>query len=866
METRTRRRTHWPIGVATLVVALAALALPSAALAAYLPWTAQTSGTTQSLYGVSFASDTVGWAAGAGGTLLRTTDGGNTWKAQSSKTTQTLYAIAFTDASNGWAVGGRGMIVHTVNGGTTWTAQTSGTTQALYGVAFASADAGWAVGGRGTLLRTTNGGATWTAVPISSRDTLSGVACADRNSIWVSGGRGVVRHSTDGGATWKVQYPGGKTTFNAVACTSTTAVWVTGNGGAVRKSTNGGASWISQSTGTGQTLYAIAAIDGSRVRVAGAGGAVRLTVNGGTSWAGEATGKTQALYGIAWRGTRGWIVGGGGTILSYVPDTAVPATTAAGLQADDHSGWANAAVTVTLTATDVGTAGVAATLYTVDGGLQKTYTAPFSVSGQGNHPVTYWSVDAAGNTEGVKNGYVNIDTTPPTVDSDADAAWHTTDVTVHLSAMDGGGSGVAATQYRTAGSTDWTTATGDQFVIPATSTQGPHTYDIRSLDAAGNASATGTCTVKIDATAPVTTATGLGEDILSAWSSTVRTVTLSAADGAGSGVTTVHYTVDGGAAQTYAEAFTVSGAGRHPVTYWSTDAAGNVEALHTGWVNISDPYAQADGLAPDMESHWHNGAVTVTITAHGAPGPLALHYTLDGVAQPEAGSQASFQVSGVGHHTVVFYATNGNNDASPTQTGYVNIDELAPQTALRVGAPRGWVNHAVRLEFVADDDHAGVAATYSSLDGGNAVAGTALQVPAPADHSGDRAHTITFWSTDVAGNVETPRLVTVRIDTRKPTTKAPYSAVATRGQTARLRYVVKDEAPCAGTAAAKIVIKNARGKAVKTLKVRKVKTGLAATVKFRCKLGKGKYKFFVYATDAAGNPQSKIAYNRLTVR
>ncbi len=53
---------------------------------------------------------------------------------------------------------------------------------------------------------------------------------------------------------------------------------------------------------------------------------------------------------------------------------------------------------------------------------------------------------------------------------------------------------------------------------------------------------------------------------------------------------------------------------------------------------------------------------------------------------------------------------------------------------------------------------------------------------------------------------------------------------------------------------------------MKTLKVRKVKTGLAATVKFRCKLGKGKYKFFVYATDAAGNPQSKIAYNRLTVR
>ena len=43
-------------------------------------------------------------------------------------------------------------------------------------------------------------------------------------------------------------------------------------------------------------------------------------------------------------------------------------------------------------------------------------------------------------------------------------------------------------------------------------------------------------------------------------------------------------------------------------------------------------------------------------------------------------------------------------------------------------------------------------------------------------------------------------------------------------------------------------------------------TGVTATVKFRCKLATGKYKFFVYATDAAGNAQSNIATSRLTVR
>ena len=490
------------------------------------------------------------------------------------------------------------------------------------------------------------------------------------------------------------------------------------------------------------------------------------------------------------------------------------------------------------------------------------------MAGQGHHTVTYWSVDGAGNTESAKTGYVNIDTTAPTVGSDADAAWHTTDVTVHLSATDAGGSGVAATQYREHGTSDWLAASGNQFVVPATSTQGPHTYDIRSLDAAGNASATGSCTVKIDATAPATTATGLGADDLSGWSATARTVTLGATDGAGSGVSAMRYTINDGSTLTYTKAFTISDKGQTKITYWSEDAAGNVESHHTGWVNISDPYAQSEGLSAGMDSNWHNGAVTVKITAHGNPGPLTIHYTVDGGAQQDASNPASFDVSGAGQHAVVFWASNGSTPAGegPHQTGYVNIDTKPPQTTMQVGAPQGWVNHAVTLVFLAGDDSSGVATTYSAIDGGAAAEGTSCEVPAPADHSGDGPHTVTYWSADTAGNVEAPTPVVVNIDTRQPTTKALKPLPVLRGRTAKLRYMVADQAPCAGTAAAKIVIKNAKGKTVKTLNVKRVKAGVTATVKFRCKLATGKYKFFVYATDAAGNAQSNIATSRLTVR
>ncbi len=107
-------------------------------------------------------------------------------------------------------------------------------------------------------------------------------------------------------------------------------------------------------------------------------------------------------------------------------------------------------------------------------------------------------------------------------------------------------------------------------------------------------------------------------------------MSLSADDGVGSGVTSVSYAVDGGAPQTYASPFTVSGVGQHAVTYWATDAAGNVEAVQTGWVNISNPFAQATNLSADNHSGWRNAATTVTITGSGDRAPIVISYGVDG--------------------------------------------------------------------------------------------------------------------------------------------------------------------------------------------------------------------------------------------
>ncbi|MHC4422872.1 MAG: WD40/YVTN/BNR-like repeat-containing protein, partial [Planctomycetota bacterium] len=80
--------------------------------------------------------DQTGYAAGAVGTILKTTDGGETWVAQTSGSVTGLKAMCFVNASVGFVVGTVGEILRTDDGGETWVPQTSNTTENLRRVKF----------------------------------------------------------------------------------------------------------------------------------------------------------------------------------------------------------------------------------------------------------------------------------------------------------------------------------------------------------------------------------------------------------------------------------------------------------------------------------------------------------------------------------------------------------------------------------------------------------------------------------------------------------------------------------------------------------------------------------------------------------
>ena len=131
----------------------------------------------------------------------------------------------------------------------------------------------------------------------------------------------------------------------------------------------------------------------------------------------------------------------GGCTIQF--DTTAPRTT------DDYAGgatWQTSDVRFSLSASDA-TSGVAGTTWAVDGGEPQSGT-DVTVSGDGEHTVTYFSTDVAGNAEGAHSVTVRIDGTAPRTTDDyaGGATWQTSDVRFSLSASDAT-SGVAGTTW-----------------------------------------------------------------------------------------------------------------------------------------------------------------------------------------------------------------------------------------------------------------------------------------------------------------------------------------------------------------------------------------------------------------------------------
>jgi len=129
-------------------------------------WVLQRRDTIYDFFDVKFKDELEGWVVGGNDStmeagVLHTTNGGQTWNTQLlPMSAKYLRALELIDGNKLWAVGRNGTIIYSSNGGNSWSVQTSSVDTTLFDIDFSDSLRGL-IAGNDIVLYTQNGGRNW---------------------------------------------------------------------------------------------------------------------------------------------------------------------------------------------------------------------------------------------------------------------------------------------------------------------------------------------------------------------------------------------------------------------------------------------------------------------------------------------------------------------------------------------------------------------------------------------------------------------------------------------------------------------------------------------------------------------------------
>jgi photosystem II stability/assembly factor-like uncharacterized protein len=243
-------------------------------------------------------------AVGERGIVLVSDGAARQWTQVGTPVSVTLTAVHFPDANNGFAAGHGGVVLGTRDGGTTWQRLLDGRQAAersvadgpdkpLLDVHFRNARNGLAVGAFGMAMATEDGGNSWRPlderIPNGKHSHLYRII-AYKDLLWLVGEQGALFLSRDGGAAFEpLRLPYAGTLFGLVAVSE--REWVVyGLRGNVFRTADAGGSWHKLPNPEGATLTHGQALRDGRVVLVDQGGKVLVMSADGASlkpWAGE---------------------------------------------------------------------------------------------------------------------------------------------------------------------------------------------------------------------------------------------------------------------------------------------------------------------------------------------------------------------------------------------------------------------------------------------------------------------------------------------------------------------------------------------------------------------------------------------------
>jgi hypothetical protein len=435
-----------------------------------------------------------------------------------------------------------------------------------------------------------------------------------------------------------------------------------------------------------------------------------------------------------------------------------------------------------------------------------TSPATFTGLSDGSHNFRVKATDSAGNEDTTPATYTwVIDSTAPSVSIDPPTPpdpSNSPSGTFKFSGTDVGGSGVTGYVCSIDGAA-FTNCTSPYSY--SSLADGPHSFAVRSVDAAGNQSTPATFSWVLDTLPPDTNITGKPTDPSNSSSATF-TFTNTGTEPpialnrpSAPADVTFECSLDAAAFASCVSGINYTGLtdGSHIFKVRAIDAAGNVDATpaqYTWIVDTVPPSATIDDPKPANPSNNSTATFNFSGTDTGGTGVTGFVCSLDGSAFATCLSPQALSSLGNGSHTFSVKAIDAAGNVSSATTFTWTIDLNPPDTTIVTKPFTPTNNPDTTFTFSGTDTLFGpesVASFQCKLDSGSYSACTSTRSYGTL---GDGSHTFSVYAVDDAGNIDpTPAQYTWFIDTTDPdTTIATHPANTTASTSASLTFSGSD--------------------------------------------------------------------------
>ncbi|MBI5920698.1 MAG: glycosyl hydrolase [Betaproteobacteria bacterium] len=229
-------------------------------------------------------------AVGDFGIVILSDDGKIFRQAKTVPTRSVLTSVFFIDAEHGWAVGHDGTVIATSDAGETWQVLRveSGKDRVLLSVWFENAQHGFAVGQFGLVLETADGGKTWNERRLLEGDAgdkhLLQIVPAGAGLVLMVAEAGAILRSEDSGKSWQLVQTDNRGSFWTGLALNDGTLLVAGMRGHIYRSTDRGLTWKEVPSTTLQSLTGLVQNKDGTVRVAGLSGTVLSSKDQGQTY------------------------------------------------------------------------------------------------------------------------------------------------------------------------------------------------------------------------------------------------------------------------------------------------------------------------------------------------------------------------------------------------------------------------------------------------------------------------------------------------------------------------------------------------------------------------------------------------------